>query len=45
MKINDAEKLLGITKANIRFYEKENLLTPPEQKKGTGITPKPTFSD
>lgn len=28
MKINEAEKLLGITKANIRFYEKEGLLTP-----------------
>ena len=28
MKINEAEQLLGITKANIRFYEKEGLLTP-----------------
>lgn len=28
MKINEAEKLLGITKANIRFYEKEGLLIP-----------------
>ena len=28
MKINEVEKLLGITKANIRFYEKEGLLTP-----------------
>lgn len=28
MKINDVEKLLGISKANIRFYEKEGLLTP-----------------
>ena len=34
MKINDAEKLLGITKANIRFYEKENLLTPTRTEKG-----------
>lgn len=28
MKINEAEELLGISKANIRFYEKEGLLTP-----------------
>ena len=28
MKINEVEKLLGITKANIRFYEKEGLISP-----------------
>ena len=34
MKINDVEKRLGISKANIRFYEKENLLTPNRSKNG-----------
>ena len=34
MKINDVEKLLGITKANIRFYEKEGLLTPGRTQSG-----------
>ena len=34
MKINDVEKLLGITKANIRFYEKEGLLTPQRTANG-----------
>ncbi|NCE66031.1 MerR family transcriptional regulator [Pseudoflavonifractor sp. 524-17] len=28
MKINEVEELVGITKRNIRFYEKEGLLTP-----------------
>lgn len=28
MKINDVEQALGISKANIRFYEKQGLLTP-----------------
>ena len=28
MKINEAEKLAGITRKNIRFYEKEGLLNP-----------------
>ena len=28
MKINEAERLAGITKKNIRFYEKEGLLSP-----------------
>ena len=28
MKINDVEKILGVPKATIRFYEKEGLLTP-----------------
>lgn len=28
MRINEAEELLGISKANIRFYEKQGLLTP-----------------
>ena len=34
MKINNVEKLLGITKANIRFYEKENLLSPRRSENG-----------
>lgn len=34
MKINDAEKLLGITKANIRFYEKEGLISPARGENG-----------
>ncbi len=28
MKIKEVEDLIGITKANIRFYEKEGLLNP-----------------
>ena len=34
MKINEVEKRLGITKANIRFYEKEGLLTPGRTENG-----------
>lgn len=34
MKINEVEKLLGITKANIRFYEKEGLLMPRRTENG-----------
>lgn len=34
MKINDVEKLLGITKANIRFYEKEGLISPIRSENG-----------
>lgn len=34
MKINDVEQILGITKANIRFYEKEGLLTPCRSENG-----------
>lgn len=34
MKINDVEQILGITKANIRFYEKEGLLTPSRTENG-----------
>lgn len=34
MKINEVEQLLGITKANIRFYEKEGLLTPSRNESG-----------
>ena len=34
MKINEAEQLLGITKANIRFYEKEGLITPSRNESG-----------
>lgn len=28
MKINEVERLVGVTKRNIRFYEKEGLLAP-----------------
>ena len=28
MKINEVEKLIGITKKNIRFYEEQGLLSP-----------------
>jgi DNA-binding transcriptional MerR regulator len=34
MKINEAEQVLGITKANIRFYEKEGLLSPSRNESG-----------
>lgn len=34
MKINEVEKLLGITKANIRFYEKEGLIFPARSENG-----------
>lgn len=34
MKINDAEQLLGVTKANLRFYEKEGLITPQRSENG-----------
>ena len=34
MKINEAEQILGITKANIRFYEREGLLTPSRNESG-----------
>lgn len=34
MKINEVEQALGITKANIRFYEKEGLLSPGRTEKG-----------
>lgn len=34
MKINEVEQLLGISKANIRFYEKQNLLTPQRKENG-----------
>lgn len=34
MKINDVEQILGITKANIRFYEKEGLLSPARTENG-----------
>lgn len=34
MKINDVEKLLNISRANIRFYEKEDLLTPERNSNG-----------
>lgn len=32
MKINEVEKIMGITKKNIRFYEKEGLLCPNRNK-------------
>lgn len=34
MKINEIETLLGLTRANIRFYEKEGLLTPTRNENG-----------
>lgn len=34
MKIQDLEKELNITRSNIRFYEKEGLLTPPRKENG-----------
>lgn len=34
MKIQEVEKELNITRANIRFYEKEGLLTPPRKENG-----------
>ncbi len=34
MKINEAEQILGITKANIRFYEREGLLNPSRNESG-----------
>lgn len=34
MKINEVERQLGITKANIRFYEKEGLLSPIRRDNG-----------
>ena len=34
MKINEVEELLQISKANIRFYEKEGLLTPARSENG-----------
>lgn len=34
MKINEAEQVLGITKANIRFYEKEGLISPSRTENG-----------
>lgn len=34
MKIQDIEKELNITRANVRFYEKEGLLTPPRKENG-----------
>lgn len=34
MKINDIEKLLDISRANIRFYEKEGLISPERKSNG-----------
>lgn len=34
MKINEIEQLLGLTRANIRFYEKEGLLKPARKDNG-----------
>lgn len=34
MKINELEKMLNISRANIRFYEKEGLLTPERKDNG-----------
>jgi DNA-binding transcriptional MerR regulator len=34
LKINEVEQILGISKANIRFYEKQNLLEPRRSENG-----------
>ncbi|MGN0522399.1 MAG: MerR family transcriptional regulator, partial [Eubacterium sp.] len=34
MKINELEKMLGLSKANIRFYESEGLITPKRNENG-----------
>lgn len=34
MKINEVEQALGVSKANIRFYEKQNLLAPRRSENG-----------
>jgi len=34
MKINELENQLGLSRANIRFYEKEGLLTPERKENG-----------
>lgn len=34
MKVKEVEELLGITRANIRFYEKEGLLSPARDSSG-----------
>lgn len=34
MKINELEKILNVSRANIRFYEKEGLLTPERNENG-----------
>ena len=45
MKINDVEQILGISKANIRFYEKQNLLSPNGRKMVIGSIPRRTLTD
>ena len=34
MNVQDVEKALGITRANIRFYEREGLLSPDRKENG-----------
>ena len=34
MKINEIEKLLGLSKANIRYYENEGLINPSRTENG-----------
>lgn len=34
MQVNEVENALGITRANIRFYEKEGLLNPARKENG-----------
>lgn len=34
MKIQDVEKILNIPRANIRFYEKEGLISPERKQNG-----------
>ena len=44
MKINQVEQLVGITKGNIRFYEKEGLPPPGAiMTTATGTTATPTW--
>ena len=44
MRINEVERLVGITKRNIRFYEKEGLLSPGRSSEtATGITARPMW--
>ncbi len=43
MKINEVEQLVGVTKRNIRFYEKEGLLSPVGRTTATGTTARRTW--
>lgn len=43
MKIQEVEKILNIPRANIRFYEKEGLISPKREKTATANTAKKIF--